>query len=72
KKNVTDAVDSVPIINFRYLTTLIVPIVTTLKPFLAAKGHSPEDVDKMHQAWLKSVILQITLWSRPYIKDGQF
>jgi hypothetical protein len=26
----------------------------------------------MHQAWLKSVVLQITLWSRPYIKDGQF
>jgi hypothetical protein len=72
KKNATDGVDSVPIINFRYLTTLIVPIVTTLRPFLAAKGHSAEDVDRMHQAWLKSVILQITLWSRPYIKDGQF
>lgn len=72
KKNATDGVDAVPTINFRYLPTLIVPIVTTLKPFLAAKGHSPEVVDRMHQAWLKSVILQITLWSRPYIKDGQF
>jgi hypothetical protein len=72
KKNATDGVNSVPIINFRYLPTLIVPIVTTLKPFLAAEGHSAEDVDRMHQAWLKSVILQITLWSRPYINDGQF
>ena len=34
--------------------------------------HTPEEVDRMHQAWLKSVILQITLWSRPYITDGQF
>ncbi len=72
KKNATDGVDSVPIVNFRYLTALIVPIVTTLKPFLAAKGHSSEDVERMHQAWLKAVILQVTLWSRPYIKDGQF
>src|SRR5579884_1448918 len=50
----------------------IKPITYTLKPFLAKKGHAAEDVEKMHQAWIKSVILQITLWSQPYVKDGDF
>ena len=29
-------------------------------------------VDKMHAAWLKSCLLQLTLWSHPYVKDGDF
>ncbi len=71
-KNKTDRVESVENINYRYLLTLIYPITYTLKPFLARKGHGAEDVEKMHQAWVKSVILQITLWSQPYVKDGDF
>jgi len=27
----------------------------TIKPFLASKGHNVEEVEKMHQAWFKSV-----------------
>lgn len=71
-KNTTDHVAATPHINFRYLVPLIYPITATLKPFLAIKGHSAEDVEKMHQAWVKSVLLQITLWSQPYVKDGDF
>jgi hypothetical protein len=71
-KNKTDNAPSVDNISYRYLPTLIYPITTTLKPFLAKKGNSPDDVDKMHQAWVKSVILQVTLWSYPYVKDGDF
>ncbi|MBW3595899.1 MAG: hypothetical protein KY475_01335 [Planctomycetes bacterium] len=26
----------------------------------------------MHQAWFKSVILHVTLWSHPYVKEGDF
>jgi hypothetical protein len=26
----------------------------------------------MYQAWLKSMLLQVTLWSQPYIKEGDF
>lgn len=71
-KNQTDHVESVPHIHFRYMIPLIYPITATLKPFLAKKGHSAEDVEKMHQAWVKSVLLQITLWSYPYVKEGDF
>ena len=72
KKNKTDNVQSVPIINLRYIIAFIYPITATIKPFLAKKGNSPEEVDKMHQAWFKSVVLQVTLWSYPYIKEGGF
>src|SRR5579884_606044 len=71
-KNRTDGVDSVENINYRYLPALVYPLTYTLKPFLAKKGHSAEDVEKMYQAWLKSLILQVALWSQPYIKDGDF
>lgn len=72
KKNQTDKADSVPLVNFRYLSALTIPVTTTLKPFLARKGASAADVDKMHAAWVKSVLMQTILWSYPYVRDGQF
>jgi hypothetical protein len=72
KKNQTDGVQSVPIVNHRYMVAFIYPITATIKPFLAKKGHSPEDVEKMHQAWFKSVVMQVALWSAPYVKEGDF
>jgi hypothetical protein len=72
KKNQTDKVDSVPLVNFRYLSALTIPVTTTLKPFLAKKGASPDDVEKMHAAWVKSVLMQTILWIYPYVREGQF
>lgn len=72
KKNKTDKANSVKLVNFRYIPALTIPVTTTLKPFLAKKGAKAEDVEKMHQAWVKSVLLQSILWSQPYIKSGQF
>ncbi len=72
RKNTTDKVDSVPLVNFRYLSALTIPVTTTLKPFLAKKGASAADVEKMHAAWVKSVLMQTILWSYPYVRDGQF
>ena len=72
KKNKTDDAPSVAQINFRYIPALTIPVTTTLKPFLAKKGASAADVEKMHAAWVKSVLMQSILWSQPYIKDGEF
>jgi hypothetical protein len=72
KKNQTDHVQSVPNINFRYMVAFIYPITATIKSFLAKKGHSAEEIEKMHQAWFKSVVLQVALWSYPYVKEGDF
>lgn len=72
KKNRTDGAPSTDIVPFRNLFALIFPVTFTLKPFLAKKGHSAGDVEKMYAAWVKSSILQVTLWSHPYVKEGDF
>jgi hypothetical protein len=72
KKNQTDGVQSVPHISHRYVTAFIYPITATIKPFLAKKGHSVDDVEKMHQAWFKSLVMQVALWSRPYVSEGDW
>lgn len=72
KKNRTDGAASTAIVPFRDLFALIFPVTFTLKPFLAKKGHTAEEVDRMHAAWVKSCLLQLTLWSHPYVKDGDF
>ena len=71
-KNRTDDVPSVAHIPLRYVLALLAPVTQTLKPFLGRKGASPEDVDRMHQAWVKSVLLQVILWSEPYVREGDF
>lgn len=72
KKNKTDGVRAVPNVSFRYMVAFIYPITATIKPFLAKKGHSAEDVEKMHQAWFKSVVMQVALWSAPYVKPEDY
>ena len=66
KKNATDGVRSADHVPLRYLICFVYPITATLRDFLAKKGHSAEEVDAMHQAWFKSVTMQVALWSRPY------
>jgi hypothetical protein len=72
KKNRTDDVASTPLVPFRDLFALIFPITFTLKPFLAKGGRSQDDVERMYQAWVKSCLLQVTLWSHPYVREGDF
>lgn len=72
KKNKTDKVNSVPLIYYRYIPALTIPVTTTLKPFLAKKGASAEDVEKMYNAWVKSVLMQAILWGQPYMQKGEF
>ena len=51
---------------------LVMPISLTMRPFLAEKGASAEEVDAMHMAWTKAVLLQAILWARPYVRAGEF
>jgi hypothetical protein len=66
KKNQTDHVESAAYIPLRYLIAFTAVINDAIKPFLGAQDHSPDEVEKMHRAWCKSVQLQIALWSEPY------
>jgi hypothetical protein len=66
KKNMVDGVRSTSYVPLRDVMAFIAVINITMKQYLAAKGHSTEMVDKMHQAWCKSVQLQLALWIGPY------
>ena len=67
-----DGAAAMDIVPFRYIFLLVFPVTFTLKPFLASRGHSAEDAERMYLAWVKSCLLQMTLWSYPYIKDEDF
>jgi len=71
KKNQTDHVQSAAYIPLRYVIAFTAVINDAIKPFLSAKRHSEDEVEKMHRAWCKSVQLQIALWSEPYA-DSKF
>ena len=68
KKNQVDGVQSTPHVPLRDIIAFIPVMNETIKPFMAAKGHLPEDVEKMHVAWCKSLQLQISLWTGLYAK----
>jgi Protoglobin len=70
KKNQTDGAQAPEHIPLRYMIAFIYPITVTIKQFLMNKGHPAEEVEKMHQAWFKSVTLQVALWSYPYAREG--
>ena len=72
KKNRTDGGKGPSIVHFSHMVALTIPVTTTLRPFLEKGDHTPEEVDRMHQAWVKSVLLQTILWSHAYVNDGEF
>jgi hypothetical protein len=69
KKNQTDGVESVPEVALRYLIAFVFPITATMRSFLASGGHAADDVDGMHAAWFKAVVLHVCLWSQPYAPE---
>jgi hypothetical protein len=71
KKNKTDGVESTSHVPLRDIIGFIAVINETMKPYLAANGHSADEVNKMHQAWCKSMQLQIALWAGPYADANQ-
>jgi hypothetical protein len=71
KKNNVDGVRSTPYVPLRDVLAFIAVINETVKPYLAAKGHAAEEVEKMHSAWCKSMQLQMALWIGPYTTTGE-
>jgi hypothetical protein len=67
KKNQTDRVRSTPEVPLQDVIAFIAVMNETIRPYLSAKGHSAEQVGKMHQAWCKSMQLQLALWVGPYM-----
>ena len=67
KKNRTDAVQSTPYVPLPDIIVFVAVMNQTIKPYLTRKGHSPQDVERMHNAWCKSLQLQLALWAAVYL-----
>jgi hypothetical protein len=70
KKNVVDDVQSTRFVPYRDALAFIAVLNETIRPYLAAKGHSEEDVSRMHLAWQRSMQIQMALWAKVYMKFG--
>ena len=68
KKNATDQVEAPPLVPLRFLIGFTAPVIEGVRPLLQAKGIAPQEIDAMHAAWTKAVILTLALWSGPYAR----
>lgn len=70
KKNQTDGAHTLPRVPLRYLFGFIPVVTLGTRRFFLNLGLSAEELQKLEDAWAKAVLLHVTLWSRPYAKDG--
>jgi hypothetical protein len=70
KKNKSDDAQTPPQVPLRYLFAFVSPVAQSVRPLLQKSGFGADDVDQIHAAWTKAVVLSVTLWSAPYAKDG--
>jgi hypothetical protein len=70
KKNRTDGAHTPPVVPLRYLIAFGTVIATTARKFFIDSHVQGEELQKLEDAWSKAVQLHITLWSRPYTKEG--
>jgi hypothetical protein len=71
KKNQTDEVHSTSQVPLSDIIAFVAVMNETIKPYLAAKGHAAEDIEKMHLAWCKSMQLQLALWVPVYMDTSR-
>ena len=70
KKTKTDNADSVDHIPMRYLLAFTAVVISTARDYLAATGAAGNELDRMHAAFTKSVMLHVTVWTRAYLDSG--
>ena len=71
KKNQADGVRSTPYVPYRDIVAFVAVMNETIRPYMAAKGNTEEEVEGMHRAWCKSLQMQIALWSKTYLDIGK-
>jgi hypothetical protein len=69
KKNKTDARLTPPLVPLRYILAFI-PVVTPIRHFFERAVTGREELDAIERTWTKAVHLHVTLWARPFSRDG--
>jgi Protoglobin len=70
KKNKTDGRQTPPLVPLRYLLAFIPLVVASVRHFFAGAITDRIELDAVERAWTKAVHLHVTLWTRPYSRDG--
>jgi hypothetical protein len=70
KKNRTDGAQTPPVVPLRYLIGFVTVVTMTTRKFFVEAGVRDEQLQALENAWAKAVQLHVTLWSRPYVKEG--
>ena len=70
KKNQTDNAHTPPVVPLRYLLGFVTVVTIATRKFFTDRGIAGADLTKLEDAWAKAVQLHVTLWSRPYAKEG--
>jgi hypothetical protein len=68
-KNQIDEANAVAHIDLQYLIAFVSPITAMIWEFLMNGDHTNEENDVMYHAWFKSIVLQVTLLSHPYMPE---
>ena len=67
KKNKTDSANTPPLVPMRYLLAFSGVVSTTIRPFLEESGYSSIEIQHIQDAWTKSMLLHLALWTRSYV-----
>ena len=70
KKNVTDGAHTPAHVPLRYLIGFATVVSITTRDFFLEDGVRGEELQRLADAWSRTVQLHIALWARPYVRDG--
>ena len=70
KKNRTDGARTPEVVPLRFLIAFGTTVALTARKFFVEAGVTESELQKLEDAWSKAVQLHITLWARPYAKEG--
>ena len=69
KKNQTDGRQTPPLVPLRYVLGFV-PVVTPVRRFFESVITDSAELDALERAWGKAVQLHVTLWARPFCREG--
>jgi len=70
KKNVSDTANTASLVPLRYLYAFAGVVALTVRRFFVEEGVSGDELLRLQDAWARTVLLHVSLWSRPYAREG--
>jgi hypothetical protein len=68
KKNKTDGAHTPSLVPFRYLLGFV-PVVLPIRGFFTDAIQDESELKRLQDAWAKTILLHVTLWSRAFVPE---